>query len=83
MLYKYVDQLNDLTELRLAVPVLTKEVKEIEEKNMQLQYQIDSFESPVHLVELSRRPEMGHLKYPLIKDVIKVPKIAEKDRPHE
>lgn len=83
MLYRYVDQLNELTELRLAVPLLTKEVKEIEEKNVQLHYQIDSFESPVHLVELSRRPDMGHLKYPLTKDVIKVPKREEESVWHE
>lgn len=75
VLYKYVDQLNQITELRLSIPILTKEVKEIEEKNLQLQYQIDSFESPVHLMELSRRPEMGYLKYPLAKDVICVPQI--------
>jgi hypothetical protein len=69
-LYKYIDKLNELTELKLSIPVLAKEVKEINEKNLELQYEIERFESPIHLMELARKPEFGHLKYPAINDVI-------------
>lgn len=72
ILYKYIDKLNGLTELRLSIPILAREVKEIHEKNLELQYSIDCFESPLHLMELARKPEFGHLKYPSINDVVSV-----------
>ena len=64
LLYKYIDKLNELTELRLSIPILAREVKEIRERNLELQYAIDTFESPLHLMELARMPEFGYLKYP-------------------
>lgn len=76
MLYKYIDKLNDLTELRLSIPVLAREVKEIHEQNLEFQYAIDCFESPLHLMELARKPEFGHLKYPTINEVIQLPEIS-------
>lgn len=69
-LYKSIDKLNELTELQLLVPVLAREVKEIHEQNLELQYAIDSFESPLHLMELARKPEFGHLKYPSIDEIL-------------
>ncbi len=76
-LYKYIDKLNELTELRLSIPVLTREVKEIHEKNLELQYAIEHFESPGHLMELARRPEFGHLRYPSTREVILLPETLE------
>ena len=73
MLYKYIDKLNDVTELRLSIPLLAREVKEIHEQNLELQYAIDCFESPLHLMELARKPEFGHLKYPFIDEIIQLP----------
>lgn len=72
LLYKSIDKLNELTELRLSIPVLAREVKEIHEENLELQYAIESFESPLHLMELARKPEFGHLHYPSIDDVIQL-----------
>jgi len=69
-LYRTIDKLNELTELRLSIPVLAKEVQEIREKNMELLYEIEQFESPVHLLELARKPEFGHLKHPPLNEVI-------------
>lgn len=69
-LFAYIDKQNDLTELRLALPALTKNVRSIQEENTRLKYEIESFESPIHLMELMRKPEFGHLKYPYIKDEI-------------
>ena len=56
--------------MRRAIPPLAKEVRAIQEENHHLQYVIDRFENPVHLIELSRKPEYGHLKYPRTADVI-------------
>src|SRR5262245_8536307 len=72
-LYAYVDKQNDLTELRLVIPQLAKEVKNIQEENISLQYEIDRFESPIHLLELSRKPEFSHLKFPFVNDITILP----------
>lgn len=63
-LYKHIDNSNALTGLRLAIPALQKEVNQIKEDNIVLQYEIDQFENPAHLIELSHKPEFAHLKYP-------------------
>ncbi|MDP1880906.1 MAG: hypothetical protein Q8K60_08205 [Parachlamydiaceae bacterium] len=73
LMYKSIDHLNDLTELQLSIPIIMREVKEIREKNLELQYKIDQFESPIHLLELSQKPEFGHLKFSSIDDVIFLP----------
>jgi hypothetical protein len=72
-LYAMIAQRNGLTELRVAIPALNAEVKAILEENLQLEYQIESFENPVHLLELARKPEFGHLKYPSTDEVIVLP----------
>lgn len=70
MLYLYIDRQNELIDLRIKVRSLAKELREIQENNINLQYQIDQFESPVHLMELARKPTFSHLKYPYFDDVI-------------
>lgn len=72
-LFAYIDKLNDLTILRLTIPTLAKQVKTLQEENTRLQYEIDRFESPIHLMELLRKPEFSHLKYPLLQDIVILP----------
>lgn len=72
-LYVDIDQQNKLTELRLTIPLLLKELRGLEEGNNQLKYEIEQFESPIHLMELLRKPEFAHLKYPYTADVIEIP----------
>ncbi|CCB86912.1 MULTISPECIES: hypothetical protein [Parachlamydia] len=69
-LYGLIDRQNELTELRLAIPSLKKEVERIEKDNIRLSYEIDRFESPIHLMELQRKPEFGHLHYPYKNDIV-------------
>lgn len=69
-LYYYVDQQNELMELRLNIPPLSKELRALEEENLRLEYQVEQFESPVHLIELAQKPEFSHLKHPLQKDIL-------------
>jgi hypothetical protein len=73
-LYAYIDKQNELTELQLTIPAVAKELKEIHEENIRLQYEINQFESPIHLMELARKPEFGHLKYPYLNEVHTLPK---------
>lgn len=72
-LYTSVSGQNDVMALRRAIPPLAKEVKALQEENHRLEYQIDRFENPIHLIELSRKPEYGHLKYPEVQDIIVLP----------
>lgn len=69
-IYLYIAKQNELTELRLEIPVLGKEVKRIQEENIHLQYEINQFESPIHLMELARKPEFSHLKYPSLDKIL-------------
>lgn len=71
-MYVNIDTINDLTSLRLAIPVLEREVKALQRENERLQYEIDRFESPIHLMELARKPEFGHLRYPTLDEVIQI-----------
>lgn len=71
-LYLHIDKNNQLTAMQLAIPQIEGEVKKLQKENERLQYEIDRFESPIHLMELLRKPEFGHLKFPLEKDVVKV-----------
>ncbi|HEV8050879.1 MAG TPA: hypothetical protein VGP47_00175 [Parachlamydiaceae bacterium] len=72
-LFGYIEKQNELTELRLAIPSLAKEVKSLQEENIRLTYEIEHFESPIHLMELMRKPEFSHLKYPFLIDEIFLP----------
>jgi hypothetical protein len=69
-LYEAVRNQNELTKLRLEIPVLAKEVEKVREGNVKLSFEIEKFESPAHLMELSRLPQYRHLTYPYDKDVL-------------
>ncbi len=72
-LYSYLEKQNQLTHLRIQIPEIAKQLKMIREENTRLQYEIDQFENPEHLIELSRRPEFAHLKQPLQKEILTCP----------
>ena len=69
-LYAYVDKHNALTRKRMQLPISTKELALVEEENVRLQFAIEKFENPLHLMELARKPEFSHLKHPFVKDII-------------
>lgn len=70
LLYSYIEKQNQLTQLRICIPELAKDVKQIREENTRLQYEIDQFENPQHLMELARHGEFTHLKHPLLKEIL-------------
>ena len=72
-LFSYLEKQNKVTELKILLPALEKEIVCIEEENRRLRYEIDQFENPLHLIELSHRPEFRHLKHPLLKEILTVP----------
>jgi hypothetical protein len=73
MLYSYLKQQNDLTQLRIDLPLLSKEIKTLQQDNIRLRYEIERFESPEHLLSLARLPEYSHLKHPIVKEILVVP----------
>lgn len=68
--YSYVDKQNKLTEMRRIIPKLEKEVKNLVEVNRRFQFEIDHFENPIHLIELARKPEYSHLRFPRLDEII-------------
>ena len=70
LLYSYLDRHNQIVFLRLEIPKLAKEVRLLEEDNRRLVYDLESLENPIHLMELSRKAEFGHLKQPYLKDIL-------------
>ncbi len=71
-LYHSIHQQNQLTRLRMQIPVLAKELKAIHQMSARLRYEIDAFESPQHLLELSRHDAYAHLKHPFEGEVLAV-----------
>lgn len=71
-LYAHLHQTNRCTHLKMKLPALETEVREMQESNHRLAYQIEQFENPSHLIELARRPEFGHLRHPLLREVLTV-----------
>lgn len=62
-----------LTRLRLQIPALSKEVRAIQEQNTRLAYEIDQFESPENLINISRKPDFSYLKHPSLNEIIEIP----------
>ncbi len=69
-LYVYINKQNAITELRLQIPNMARRLQVVQQENTRLQYEIDQFENPTHLIELARKPEYGYLKHPLLDKII-------------
>ena len=75
-LYAYINKQNQITQLRLHIPTLSQELEVLNQENTRLQFEVDQFESPQHLMELARKPQFSHLKFPSTDEIvtIRVPK---------
>lgn len=69
-LYAYIDKQNDLTELRIAIPALDKQVKQLHIENHRLQFEIERLLSPESLLKIADQPEYSHLRYPTSEEVV-------------
>jgi len=78
-LYAYLEEQNELMKLRMEIPKIGQDLKEISEENRRLEFEIESFENPRHLMELVLQNEYSHLKHPLISDIVLLPQ--EKRQP--
>lgn len=71
--YLYIDAKNDLLQVQLEIPHMKRELKEITEENKRLAFEVQSFESPQHLIELSRQTEFAHLRPVSVSEVLVIP----------
>ena len=71
-LYFYLVKQNELTQTKLKVPTLQKQLENLQAENVSLLYTIEKFENPNHLMQLLASPDFTHLKHPLLKEVIQV-----------
>lgn len=72
-LYHMIQKQNRINYLSLQLPKLIKDVKALEEENLRLQFQVNCFESPDHLMWLVKQQEFTHLKMPLLQEVYTLP----------
>lgn len=56
----------------MRIPKLVRNLRELEEENTQLTYEVERLENPKMLMKLMRKPEFSHLKQPLVSEVITV-----------
>lgn len=69
-LYSYLNVQNEITQLRLALPRLLDEVRQLDEENTRLQYEIQAFESPENLMKLAKLAPFAHLTFPTHQQVL-------------
>ncbi len=74
-LYSYLETQNELTELKIRIPQVDRELKLVREENRKLAYEVERFQSPANLIEVARNPEYSHLKHPLLREVLTVPEV--------
>ncbi len=72
MLYSYLNQQNRLIRLRLEVPALARQLQKIEAENTRLVYEVEQFENPIHLLELSNQAEFADLNHPYREDILEL-----------
>ncbi len=72
VLYGYIDKQNQITELRLQIPVAEQDLDVAQQQAVRLQFELDQLESPLRLMEFARKPEFRHLKHPLEGDILHI-----------
>lgn len=77
MAYSYLHDQNEATRLRMLIPQLERQLIAIQEENMRLQYEIEQFESPAHLILLAKECEYRHLCHPYCDDIL----VIQSDQP--
>lgn len=71
-LYSYLEAHNQMTKLRLELPKISKELNTLKEENLRLKYEIESFESPQHLMALLKTDAFSHLRFPQVTEILQI-----------
>lgn len=76
-LYLSIDRQNVLTELKMDIPKLARSLKELQEEEIRLSFEIERLESPDRLIRILREKEYAHLKYPYLDEVVSIERDGE------
>lgn len=71
-LHSYLEAHNEVTKLRMELPKLTKQLRNIEEENLRFRYEIESFERPDHLMALIKTQEFSHFHYAQDQEILTI-----------
>ncbi|MDE3056204.1 MAG: hypothetical protein KGI80_05920 [Verrucomicrobiota bacterium] len=71
-LYSYLGVQNRLTELKIRLPELEREILLLGEENQKLAYEAKECSTPARLIEKASLPEFAHLRHPLLQEVVTV-----------
>lgn len=81
-LFYYLETQNELSTLKMAMPLLAKEIEEIGAHNQRLRFEVECFENPLHLMQLLDQPQFSHMRFPLETEVLAIaPKKSEPVNP--
>ncbi len=78
--FAYVVRHNALTEKRLLIPILEQKLQKLIEENERLTYEKESFENPIHMLELLQKPQFKHLKHPRLDEIIVIKEKKDENR---
>lgn len=72
LLFQTIRWQNKITAYRLEIPKVSAQLREVEGEISRLQFEIEKFENPAHLLDLVSDPQFSHLRYPTREDVLEV-----------
>lgn len=64
LLFQTIRWQNKITALRLEIPKINQQLRAVEGEVSRLRFEIEKFENPAHLLELTQDPQFSHLRYP-------------------
>ncbi len=82
-LYLHIEKQNELTQVGIRLPELSKELQTIQDENARLRFEVNRFENPTNLIELVKKHEFSHLKHPLVKHIQMIPEALASRCPRE
>ncbi len=68
--YKYLQHQSSLLKLRLEIPKISALVRQMDEENARLQYEIHRFEEPSRLMQIAKNPQYSHLQHPRLSQIV-------------
>lgn len=68
--YFCIEKQNEFTARQIEIVSLAKEIDKLYAQNKKLTYEIEQFENPTKLLQLSQSPTYAHLKHPFVQDVL-------------
>lgn len=72
-LYQLVEEQNQLTALKMALPALEQEVKLLQADILSMRNLLKGGQAPAKLLKWSTQPEYAHLRFPYETEILYIP----------